>query len=160
MRTGPVFRATEDGVDCDPATDDTAAMRRFMARLAATPGSTGLLPAALVTLRETLVLDGDFTLAGAGLAVLRGLGDDTDIFRAAPKSNVTLANLQMRGGHRVLVVEPDAHTWMDNCFIYRPCGAAISTSRGAEVHVDGGMVYSSFEHSFWVRHKGKLVRVM
>ncbi len=143
VRVGPVFSATEDGVDCDPATDDTAAMRRFMARLAATPGSTGLLPAAILTVRETLVLDGDFTLAGAGLAVVRGLGDDTDIFRAAPKSNVALANLQMRGGHRVLVVEPDAQAWMDNCFIYRPCGAAISTSRGAEVHVDGGMVYSA-----------------
>ncbi len=25
---------------------------------------------------------------------------------------------------------------------------------------EGGMVYCSFEHSFWVRHKGQLVRVM
>ena len=25
---------------------------------------------------------------------------------------------------------------------------------------EGGMVYSSFEHSFWVRHKGQLIRVM
>ena len=23
-----------------------------------------------------------------------------------------------------------------------------------------GMIYSSFEHSFWVRHKGQLIRVM
>lgn len=23
-----------------------------------------------------------------------------------------------------------------------------------------GMVYASFEHSFWIRHKGKLIRVM
>ena len=25
---------------------------------------------------------------------------------------------------------------------------------------EGGMVYASFEHSFWVRHKGQLIRVM
>ena len=25
---------------------------------------------------------------------------------------------------------------------------------------EGGIVYASFEHSFWVRHKGSLVRVM
>ena len=25
---------------------------------------------------------------------------------------------------------------------------------------EGGMIYSSFEHSFWIRHKGKLIRVM
>ena len=25
---------------------------------------------------------------------------------------------------------------------------------------EGGMVYSSFEHTFWIRHKGQLIRVM
>ena len=25
---------------------------------------------------------------------------------------------------------------------------------------EGGMIYSSFEHSFWLRHKGQLIRVM
>lgn len=25
---------------------------------------------------------------------------------------------------------------------------------------EGGIVYASFEHSFWIRHKGKLIRVM
>ena len=25
---------------------------------------------------------------------------------------------------------------------------------------DGGMIYSSFEDSFWIRHKGQLIRVM
>ena len=25
---------------------------------------------------------------------------------------------------------------------------------------EGGIIYSSFEHSFWVRHKGQLIRVM
>ena len=25
---------------------------------------------------------------------------------------------------------------------------------------EGGMIYSSFEHSFWIRHKGQLIRVM
>jgi hypothetical protein len=25
---------------------------------------------------------------------------------------------------------------------------------------EGGMIYSSFEHSFWLRHKGQLLRVM
>ena len=25
---------------------------------------------------------------------------------------------------------------------------------------EGGMIYSSFEGSFWIRHKGKLIRVM
>lgn len=25
---------------------------------------------------------------------------------------------------------------------------------------EGGMVYASFEHSFWIRHKGQLIRVM
>lgn len=25
---------------------------------------------------------------------------------------------------------------------------------------ENGMVYASFEHSFWIRHKGKLIRVM
>jgi len=25
---------------------------------------------------------------------------------------------------------------------------------------EGGMIYASFEHSFWIRHKGKLIRVM
>ena len=25
---------------------------------------------------------------------------------------------------------------------------------------ENGMIYSSFEHSFWIRHKGKLIRVM
>ena len=25
---------------------------------------------------------------------------------------------------------------------------------------EGGMIYSYFEHSFWIRHKGQLIRVM
>ena len=25
---------------------------------------------------------------------------------------------------------------------------------------ENGMIYSSFEHSFWIRHKGQLIRVM
>ena len=25
---------------------------------------------------------------------------------------------------------------------------------------EGGMIYSSFEHSFWIRHKGQLIRAM
>ena len=25
---------------------------------------------------------------------------------------------------------------------------------------EGGMIYASFEHSFWIRHKGLLIRVM
>ena len=25
---------------------------------------------------------------------------------------------------------------------------------------EGGMIYASFEQSFWIRHKGKLIRVM
>lgn len=25
---------------------------------------------------------------------------------------------------------------------------------------EGGMIYCSFEHSFWIRHKGMLIRVM
>ena len=25
---------------------------------------------------------------------------------------------------------------------------------------EGGMIYSSFEHSFWIRHKGQLIRVI
>ena len=25
---------------------------------------------------------------------------------------------------------------------------------------EGGMIYPSFEHSFWIRHKGQLIRVM
>ena len=25
---------------------------------------------------------------------------------------------------------------------------------------EDGMIYSSFEHSFWIRHKGQLIRVM
>ena len=25
---------------------------------------------------------------------------------------------------------------------------------------EGGMIYSSFEHSFWIMHKGQLIRVM
>ena len=25
---------------------------------------------------------------------------------------------------------------------------------------EGGMVYASFEHSFWIRHKGQLIRVI
>ena len=25
---------------------------------------------------------------------------------------------------------------------------------------ENGMVHASFEHSFWIRHKGKLIRVM
>ena len=25
---------------------------------------------------------------------------------------------------------------------------------------EGGIIYSSFEHSFWLRHKGQLIRVM
>ena len=25
---------------------------------------------------------------------------------------------------------------------------------------EGGIIYSSFEHSFWIRHKGQLIRVM
>ena len=29
-----------------------------------------------------------------------------------------------------------------------------------EVIGEGGMIYSSFEHSFWIRHKGQLIRVM
>ena len=143
VRSGPVFSAVDDGVDCDPETDDTVAMRRFLARLARVPGSTGLLPAARVTVRETMVLDGDFTLAGAGLSVLRGFSDGMDVFRVTAGARIVLANLQIRGGRRVFVVEAGSCAWMENCFAYRPRDAAIAVARGAEAHVVGGMIYAT-----------------
>ena len=47
------------------------------------------------------------------------------------------------------------------------CGAAFDNEdldeemRAAyEAIGENGMIYSSFEHSFWIRHKGQLIRVM
>lgn len=40
--------------------------------------------------------------------------------------------------------------------------ADLDEEMGAAYKVigEGGMIYSSFEHSFWLKHKGQLIRVM
>lgn len=42
----------------------------------------------------------------------------------------------------------------DECDLDEEMGAAF------DVIGEGGMIYCSFEQSFWIRHKGQLIRVM
>ena len=139
---GPLLRAEDDGVDENPDTDDTAAMERFVARLSAEPGAVGILPATMITVTNTLSLRGSFTLAGEGLAVIRGASDTTDFFRAEAGSSVTLANLQIRGGRAQVHARSGARVFVDYCFLYDPVDTALRVDAGGELHLDGGMSYA------------------
>ena len=142
-RKGPVFQAEADGVDTDPKTDDTEAMKRFLARLRGNPGSTGVLPAAWITVRDTLALDGNFSLEGAGVAAFDGGGGADGYFRTAPGADVMLKGLQICGGTTALTVVSGSRARVDSSFAYDQVAAAVRTERGSDFAWDGGVVYSS-----------------
>ncbi len=134
-----VLRAEDYGVDENPDTDDTAAMERFVARLATVPGARGILPAAIITVTNTLSLSGSFTIGSDGLAVLKGASDVTDCFRAEPGATVALANLQIRGGRAQVYGRRGSRVFVDSCFLYDPAETALRVDAGGELHLDGGM---------------------
>ena len=146
VRKGKTFVATEHGVDTDPKTDDTESLTAFLALLKANPDSTGILPAACYKLGGTLFLDGNYTLFGAGIAVLGGheLDDGMGYFRVAKGARVALQHIQIRGGAMHMTVATDGIGWIDDCYQYDPWGTMLRTEKGAELILDGGIAYASF----------------
>ena len=142
-RAGPVLFASDDGVDADSSTDDTAALARFLARLSGTPGAVGVLPGARLTVKGPFDVKGDFELVGAGLTLLDA---DTaqDLFRVAPDSRVTFKSLMTCGGRTLFDVGARADVRLEEgCIIYVPTGTAIRTAAGARFLMDDGMAYAA-----------------
>ena len=146
VRSGKTFVATDCGVDTDPATDDTQTLAAFLKLLKANPDSTGILPASYYKVGGTLFLDGDYTLSGAGIAVLGGheLDDGMGYFRVAKGARVALRHLQMRGGVMHMTVAGGGIGWLDDCYQYDPWGTMLRTEKGGEIILDGGTAYASF----------------
>ena len=146
VRRGKAFIATEHGVDTDPATDDTETIAAFLKMLKANPGSTGILPAAFYKVSGTLLLDGDYTLEGAGIPVLGGheLDDGMGYFRVAKGARVALRHIQMRGGVMHMTVAEGGVGWLDDCYEYDPWGTMLRTEKGGEILLDGGTAFAAF----------------
>ena len=146
VRRGKVFNAEEHGVDTDPKTDDTASLAAFLRLLKANPDSTGILPAARYTVSGTLLLDGDYTLAGAGIPVIGGheLDDGMGYFRVASGARIALRHLQLRGGVMHMTVADGGIGWLDDCYEYDPWGTMLRTEKGGEILLDGGTAFAAF----------------
>ena len=146
VRRGKTFIATEHGVDRDPETDDTESLTAFLKLLKANPDSTGILPAAFYKVGGTLLLDGDYTLAGAGIPVFGGheLDDGMGYFRVVKGARVALRHLQIRGGVMHMTVASGGIGWLDDCYDYDPWGTMFRTEKEGEILVDGGVGFAAF----------------
>jgi len=146
VRRGKTFVATEHGVDTDPTTDDTKSLAAFLKLLKANPDSTGILPAAFYTVTGTLLLDGDYTLEGAGIPVLGGheTDDGMGYFRVTKGARVALRHIQLRGGVMHMTVAAGGIGWIDDCYEYDPWGTMLRTEKGGEILVDGGIAFAAY----------------
>ena len=121
--TGPLVLAADFGLGKGGGEDDTDAMERFVAALAARPGSVGVLPGEWISLSRPVVLDGDFALVGSGTAGFRHLGrKDVAFFRVANGAKVKFKNIYFWDTrHVVLYSEKSAkptYIALDNCFAF------------------------------------------
>lgn len=141
-RKGPVLFASADGVDADSSTDDTAAFRRFLSRLAKTPGAIGVLPGARLAVKGPFDIRGDFELVGAGLTLL-DTDPTCDLFRVAADSGVSFKNLMTCGGRTLFDVGVGADVRVEGCIIYNPQATAFQIAEKARFLMDDGMVYAA-----------------
>ena len=142
-RVGPRLLAVDYGVDDKLDTDDTESLRRFIAALSAKPGSIGVLPPVRMTVSDTLELSGDFTLASQGTAALRGLDVRKDIFRVKGGASVTIKGIMGEGGCAFTDVASGGKAFVESCFLYNQEGPVVRTAKGADVLLDGGIIFAA-----------------
>lgn len=159
-RKGPVLYAKDDGVDTDPASDDTESMGRFLRRLAGEPDAIGVLPGARLTVGSALTVKGDFDLVGAGMTLIDAAKEDEDVFHVAPGSRISFKNLILGGGRTVIDVAAGSDVRLEGSFIYDPAGTAVRVAKDGTFLMDDGMAYASdlyegdgrgFFNSVWYR---------
>ena len=140
---GEVHFAVDDGVDMDFETDDTDALRRFFARLAAKDGSVGVLPGAMLRVNGTLPLRGRFCIVGAGVSVFETQDDSFPVFGADPGAEVLIRDVQVRGGRSHVIVPDGATVRLEGCFLYDPREVTALVNHGGRFSMDGCVVYAS-----------------
>lgn len=135
--------ASDFGIGATAAGDETEALRSFVRALKDRPGALGILPGRWMRIADTIELDGDIALAGAGVTALEGVPGGRPCFRVLPGAKVTLRNLQVRGAGSMVQVGRDASVRVDSCFSYDSENAAVRTERGSRTLVDGGVYYAA-----------------
>lgn len=122
--------AADYGVDLDPKTDDTAAMKKVLA--AASEGKPALivLPPVLISLSEALDLPPRAAFTAPGLATLRQEDIKQPVFRGKDLQLLWAANLRVVSGSNGFEIRTraadKAQILIDKCLFYQQQNHAVS----------------------------------
>ena len=145
---GKVLKATDFGLGDGKVTspfrtskDDTDAMERFVAALAASPGSIGVLPGEWITLTRPVTLAGDFALVGSGTAGFRHNADKgAEYFRIANGAKVKFKDLYFWDTKHILSYREKSakptSIVVENCFAHNSTRYDAYKGAAFDMHAD------------------------
>ncbi len=153
---GKILYAGDYGVDTDPKTDDTAAVKKLFAEASKQKGSVIVFPGTWVQLSETVTVPDSVAVTSAGVTGFRSSNEIMDLFRISGVSAVRLSNLMFQGGrHSVNISVPESmpsNILMDNCYFYDAASYAVYARAGKEmnpcpnqlsVRMNGGVAFTA-----------------
>lgn len=122
--------ATDYGVDLDPTTDDTAAMKKVLAAAADGEPALVVLPPVLIGLSDALELPVRVGLTAPGLATLKQSDAKKPVFRGKNQQLLWATNLRLASGSYGFEIETGAadkaQILIDKCLFYQQRECAVS----------------------------------
>lgn len=122
--------AVDYGVDIDPETDDTAAMKKVLAAADGGKPALVILPPVLIALSDTLDLPPRIAITAPGLATLRQNDIKKPIFRGVGQKLLWATNLRLVSGSEGFEIRTApgdrAKILMDKCLFYQQLDNAVS----------------------------------
>lgn len=134
-KQGVVVQAVDCGVDLDPETDDTAAVRRAFAEAARHTNATIVFPGTWMKLSDTVDVPDGTVVTAEGLAGFRLAERAKDVFRATGFADVRFSNLHVAGGRHAVALRAaaagkPAFARFDDCLFSDAASYAVQATVG------------------------------
>lgn len=135
LATSKVFQATEYGVDQDPKTDDTAAIKKLFAAAAKQDNALIIFPAGVFIISDTIELPPNAITRAAGVASFTMKDAQKDLFSVRNAKTLAFKNCDFSGGRNGLNIHSErstkTHIAFDNCSFYDQSENGIRALAGA-----------------------------
>jgi hypothetical protein len=151
LKNGKVIFASQLGLDTDPTTDDTAAVRHAFEAAGKAGGALLVFPSGIFTLSETIALPANITVRAAGTAAFTQNGIEKDLFSGKDAANLAFKGFTFNGGRNAINIANTnslkARIAFENCSFYDQFenGVKILTGKGqigernqTELSIQGG----------------------
>ncbi len=128
------LKAVDFGMDTDPKTDDTAAMKRVLK--AASQGAAALieLPPVLISISEPLDIPSEIAFMSRGLATLQQNDIKAPIFRGKDQKTLWATNLRLVSGTYGFELQTNVKTkaeiLIEKCLFYQQLNSSVSLLAG------------------------------